>query len=275
MDQFDPGDIMVCMAAERISGFFGVPSHFHGILSLEQSFLDRHTCPQLKTIISNAAPLPQVIKEGIIDHFGEGLLHETYGSTEAGIVTNLRPVDQRRKQHCVGQPFPCTLVKIVDDGGIECAADQVGELFSSSPYLFNGYWDRPAETRKAFQKGFVTVGDLARRDDEGYVYIVDRKKDMVISGGINIYPREVEEVLQHNKAIKEVAVVGVPDKKWGEHLKAFVVVQPGAELDAQKIRNFCNERIASFKSPKEVSFIRALPRNAGGKVLKNELRKRR
>jgi len=275
MDQFDPGEVMKCLATEHITGFFGVPTHFHGMLSLEQSYLDHHQCPQLTTIISNAAPLPQALKERIIDHFGEGLLHETYGSTEAGIVTNLRPGDQLRKQQCVGQPFPCTMVKIADDDGDECLVDQVGELFSLSPYLFNGYWDRPKETREAFNDGWVTVGDMARRDEDGYLYIVDRKKDMVISGGFNIYPRETEEILVQHVSIAEAAVGGVPDEKWGEHLKAFVVVRPGAALDVQEVLDFCNGRIARIKTPQEVAFIDALPRNAGGKVLKTELRKLR
>jgi long-chain acyl-CoA synthetase len=272
MDDFDPAGVMNCLATEHITGFFGVPTHFHGMLSLEQSFLDRHHSPHLTTIISNAAPLPQDLKERIINHFGEGLLHETYGSTEAGIVTNLRPGDQSRKQKCVGQPFPCTLVKIVDNNGDECLANQVGELFSLSPYLFNGYWDLPAETKKAFHDGWATVGDLARRDEEGYVYIVDRKKDMVISGGFNIYPSEIEDMLVQHEDILDVAVVGMPDVKWGEYLKAFVVVRSGAALDARKILDFCEGRIAKIKTPKEIAFVDALPRNAGGKVLKTELR---
>jgi long-chain acyl-CoA synthetase len=275
MDQFDPDEVMKCLATENITGFFGVPTHFHGMLSLEQSFLDYHHCPQLRTIISNAAPLPQVLKERIIDHFGEGLLHETYGSTEAGIVTNLRPGDQLRKRQCVGQPFPCTQVKVVDDDGNECPVDQVGELLSLSPYLFNGYWNRPVETSEAFHDGWVTVGDMVRRDEEGYLYIVDRKKDLVISGGVNIYPRETEDVLVQHARIDEVAVVGVPDEKWGEHLKAFVVVRPGLALDVQDVLDFCDGRIARIKTPKEVAFIDALPRNAGGKVLKTELRQLR
>ena len=138
------------------------------------------------------------MKERLVEYFGPGLLHETYGSTEAGIVSNLRPPDQLRKQRCVGQPFPCTLVELRRGDGSVCDPEEVGELFSTSPYLFNGYWNKPRETEEAFQAGWVTVGDLARRDKEGHLYIVDRKKDMVISGGVNIYPREVEEViLQH------------------------------------------------------------------------------
>ena len=199
-------------------------------------------------------------------------MHETYGSTEAGIVTNLRPADQLRKLQCVGQPFPATLVEIRRDDGSLCAADEVGELFSTSPYLFNGYWKKPDATAEAWRDGWVTVGDMARRDADGHVYIVDRKKDMVISGGINIYPREIEEVLVRHPDIAEAAVIGVPDEKWGEKLKAFVVRRQGASLTAEAVLAFCEGRISGIKTPKDVAFIEQIPRNASGKVLKTTLR---
>ena len=142
MDQFDPERILTHFVDENISGFFGVPTHFHGILALEKAVLEKGSKHQLKTIISNAAALPQQIKEQLVDQFGDGLLHETYGSTEGGIISNLRPDDQLRKQQCVGQAFPCTEIKILNDSGKNCEANEVGELFSTSPYLFNGYWKR-------------------------------------------------------------------------------------------------------------------------------------
>jgi long-chain acyl-CoA synthetase len=150
----------------------------------------------------------------------------------------------------------------------------VGELYSRSPYLFNGYWGRPEETAEACRDGWVTVGDLARRDAEGYLYIVDRLKDMVISGGVNIYPREVEEIIFQHPAVQEAAVIGVPDDKWGEVLKAFVVVRPGAELSSSALLGFLEPRIARMKLPKHVEFIAQVPRNANGKVLKTALRAR-
>jgi acyl-CoA synthetase (AMP-forming)/AMP-acid ligase II len=180
-----------------------------------------------------------------------------------------------RKVACVGQPIPGTLVKVINEAGQACAANEVGELFSSSPYLFNGYWERPEETIQAFQDGWVTVGDLVRRDEEGYLYIVDRKKDMVISGGVNIYPREVEEVLVTHPLISDAAVIGVPDEKWGESLKAFVVLRGDGTLDEDAVAEFCEGRISRIKIPRGVEVIDAIPRNATGKVLKTELRKRR
>ncbi len=273
MDVFEPAEVMQKLGTESITGFFGVPTHFHVMLAQEQAVLDLARKHSLRTVISNAAPLPQAMKERIVKFFGHGLLHETYGSTEGGIVSNLRPPDQLRKLQCVGQPFPYTLVELRDDDGNEVGPDQVGELFSRSPYLFDGYWQRPEETEAAYHDGWVTVGDMARRDDEGYLYIVDRKKDMVISGGVNIYPREIEEILFAHPDIADVAVIGVPDEKWGERLKAFVVIGGDADLDQDAVIDYCEGRISSMKTPKEVVFIDLLPRNVGGKVLKTDLRK--
>jgi long-chain acyl-CoA synthetase len=275
MDKFEPEEVVRRLSAGAVTGFFGVPTHFHALMSLEKPLLEGHRPAALKTVISNAAALPQAMKETLIAHYGEGLLHETYGSTEAGIVTNLRPPDQLRKRQCVGQPFPATEVEIRRDDGTVCAPDEVGELFSISPYLFNGYWQKPEATAEAWRDGWVTVGDLARRDAEGHIYIVDRKKDMVISGGMNIYPREIEEVLVRHPEIAEAAVVGVPDAKWGERLKAFVVRRRGSSLSAEAVIAFCEGRIAGMKIPKDVAFIEQIPRNSKRKVLKTELRARR
>lgn len=271
MDKFEPEDVIRKFRDERITGFFGVPTHFHAIFGLDQAFLDAHRSESLHTIISNAAPLPQAMKEKICAHFGQ-ILHETYGSTEASIVSNLRPADQLRKKACVGQAFPGTLIEIRRPDGAVCEPEEVGELFVASACLFNGYWKRPDETAEAFQNGWVTVGDLAKKDAEGHLYIVDRIKDMVISGGINVYPREIEEVLIKAPEIADAAVIGVPDEKWGERLKAFIVLTPGASLDGDGIAAWCDGKISGMKVPKDIRFIDALPRNASGKVLKTDLR---
>jgi acyl-CoA synthetase (AMP-forming)/AMP-acid ligase II len=150
---------------------------------------------------------------------------------------------------------------------------EVGELFSASPYLFNGYWNNPEATRACMRDGWVTAGDMARMDEEGHIYLVDRKKDMFISGGVNVYPREIEEQLFRLGGVKEAAVVGVPDSYWGEVGRAFIVRQPGAALDADAVLAYCKSKLAGYKLPKSVAFVDALPRNAAGKVLKTELRK--
>ena len=273
MDSFEPEQVVTKLGGEAMTGFFGVPTHFNVIFSLERQLLEANRPDALRTVISNAAALPQAMKETLVDYFGPGILHETYGSTEAGIVTNLRPADQLRKKACVGQPIAGTLVSVRNEDGNECGPDEVGELFSTSPYLFNGYWNRPEETADAFHDGWVTVGDLVRRDDEGYLYIVDRKKDMVISGGVNIYPREVEEVLITHPDVRDVAVIGVPDEKWGESLKAYIVLDATAHGDTEALIEFCDGKISRMKTPRQVEFIDAIPRNPTGKVLKTELRK--
>ena len=270
LSRFDPEEVLRRLHRGAATGVFMVPTHFHAIFALEKAVLAKHSAAALKAIISNAAALPQATKERIVGHFGDGILHETYGSTEAGIVCNLRPADQLRKQRCVGQPFTTTEVRLLDENG-EVAPGEVGELFSSSPFLFNGYWRKLHETAEAFRDGWVSVGDLARRDEEGYIYIVDRKKDMVISGGVNIFPREVEEELLRHPDIRDAAVVGVPDRRWGERLKAFLVLRPGASLDAAGLSAFCEGRLARFKVPRLVETLAELPRNAYGKVLKGEL----
>ena len=153
--------------------------------------------------------------------------------------------------------------------------DEAGELFSTGPFLFNGYWKNQTETDAAFQDGWVSVGDIARKDADGYLYIIDRKKDMVISGGVNIYPSEVESVLAQHPSIVEAGVIGVPDEKWGERLKAFVVITADEAFSIDQVISFSEARLAKYKVPKEFEIIPQLPRNASGKLLKAALRERR
>lgn len=273
VDSFDPEDILRELSIDEISGVFMVPAHFHAIFALEPKLLAALQSFELRTIISNAAPLPQATKKKIVEYFGEGLLHECYGSTEGGIITSLRPEDQLRKQKCVGHPFPATEVSIRNEEGVECIPNEVGELFCRSPCLFNGYWQLPEETAEALQLGWCTVGDLARRDEEGYIYIVDRKKDMVITGGMNVYPSEIEDVLIRHPNIIEIAVIGVADDHWGESLKAFVITKNGKPPDYDELVTFCEDSLAKFKIPRKFVQIDALPRNAGGKILRTVLRK--
>lgn len=274
LDKFEPEVTLERLKHGGITGLFMVPTHFQLIFALPDDVLAKYARPAtLKSILANAAPLPQALKPRILEYFGESVLHELYGATETGLVCNLRPRDQLRKASCVGTPFAHVEVEIRREDGSVCDADEVGELWSRAPVMFNGYWNRPEETAKAVKDGWVSVGDMARRDREGFLHIVDRKKDMVISGGVNIYPREIEELLFTHPSIEDVAVVGVPDETWGERLKAFAVLRE--PLTAEDISVFCAGRIAAYKIPKELEAVAALPRNANGKVLKTELRARR
>lgn len=272
MRQFDPELLLRLVSEHRITDFFGVPTMFHAVFALPDKTRARYDTSSVDVIVSNAAPLPQASKSKIIDFWPNAGLHETYGSTEGAIVTNLRPPDQLRKESCVGLPFFLTEVKLVDDQGNEVPPGEVGELFSRSPFLFSGYYNKEQQTSDSLSDGFFSSGDLARRDEEGYVYIVDRKKDMIISGGVNIYPRETEEVLHQHSAVIEAACIGVPDDYWGEAMKAVVVLRPGQTVGEDQLIAWCRERLSDYKVPKSVDFIEELPRNPAGKILKRQLR---
>jgi long-chain acyl-CoA synthetase len=271
----DPEAILARLARGDVSGVFMVPTHFSRLFSLPEATLDRQRGHALKTIISNAAALPQTMKERAVEQFGPGLLHETYGSTEAGIVTNIRPSDILRKAGSVGLPFTGMEVELRDEAGGMVPPGTVGELFCRGATTFDGYWSRPDATAETLQDGWVTVGDMATRDEEGFLTIVDRKKDMVVTGGMNVYPREVENVIARLPGVREVAVVGLPDAEWGERLHAFVVADEAQRPNEDVIVSACRTSLAGYKQPRGVSFLPELPRNAGGKILKRELRELR
>lgn len=272
MRGFDPEAVAELLAQARHSGVFMVPTHFMGLFGLPSHRIEGLAKNTLKAVISNAAALEQPLKEQIVQHFGEGRLHECYGSTEGGIVTSQRPADQLRKQRCVGLPFVNTEIRLLDDGGDPVADGEPGELFSRSPYLFSGYWNKPDKTRECMRDGWVSAGDVARRDEGGYYYIVDRKKDMVVSGGINIYPREVENVINRHPDVLESAAFGVADPTWGERLEiALVLREREGELAPAELEAFCARHLGRQKIPKHFHRVDALPRNAMGKITKADL----
>ncbi len=272
LQKFDPEKVLAELECSAATNVFMVPTHFNALFALGEDRLRNTDISSLKTVISNAAPLPQSIKERIVDVFGKGLLFECYGSTEAGVVSNLRPADQLRKERSVGLPFPCTEVRLLDDGDSEVKPGEVGELFSRSPYLFNGYWRRPEETAATMRDGWFSAGDLAHRDEEGYLYLVDRKGDRILSGGMNIYPREVEEALTRHPAVMEAAVYGIPDERWGELVHGSIVVRPGSQVAASELVEHCRTLVAGYKVPRGLDTVESLPRNAAGKVLRRALR---
>jgi long-chain acyl-CoA synthetase len=274
LPKFDPELVLKMLREDQMTSTFMVPTHFSAIFALGDEVVAQHGATALKTIICNAAPLPQPMKERIVGSFGEGLLFESYGSTEASIVSNNRPEDQLRKENSVGRPFPCTEVQLLDEAGEPVAAGEVGELYSRSPYLFNGYLGREKDSEAAFRDGWFSAGDLARQDEEGFIYLVDRKSDLIISGGVNIYPKEVEQVLLRHPAVADVAVYGIADDYWGESVKASVVLKPGQEAAQAVLLEYCEGKLARYKQPKIVDFETVLPRNAAGKILKRELRDR-
>jgi fatty-acyl-CoA synthase len=268
---FDPDQVFDLIRDQGVTVFFGVPTMF---IALQQHpRWAEADFSKLKLVISGGAPCPQPVFD---EFWRRGVAFKTgYGLTEAGPNTFwLPPEDLRRKPGSVGLPLFHIDVRIVNHEGRECAADELGELLVRGPHVCAGYWKRPEETAAAFVGDWLRTGDLARRDSEGYYWIVGRSKDLIISGGENIYPAEVESVLAAHPAVAEAALIGLPDPKWGEVGLAIVALRPGAHLEADALIDFCAAHLARFKTPRYVAFVEALPKTAAGKIDKKPLRER-
>src|SRR3989441_675050 len=224
----------------------------------------------LRALILGAAPCPHALKVRAEAVFGQ-VLWEFYGATETGINTVLRPEDQLRKPGSCGTALPGQEIRLVRADGAEAAVGEPGELMVRSNWLAEDF-NRPDATRGSLHKGFFSVGDVAYRDQDGYFYICDRRIDMIISGGVNIYPAEIEAVLHAHPAVMDAAVIGVPDDQWGESVKAVVELRGGMEVTADALIAFCGDRLAGFKKPRSIDFVDELPRDAAGKLLKRKLR---
>jgi len=272
LSRFSIERLLDLIESHRITKAHLVPSHFAAFFALSAAERRRWDLSSLSCIVSGTAPLAQSVKEKIVEAFGADVLHERYGSTEASIVSNLRPADQLRKAACVGLPFPSVEVEVRGEDHRVLPPGEVGELWSRSPLMFSGYWRRPEAQAKAVRGGWVSAGDLARRDDEGYLYLVDRKDDMIISGGENVYPREIEEVLLRHPAVQEAAVIGLPHEYWGEAITGFVHLRAGMSADEDALRRFCERHLAKWKVPKRIYLRPPLPRNSMGKVLRRLVR---
>ena len=245
---------------------------YERILALGADTLAKHDWTSLRMMISGGSALTTQTKEGVLVTFPACGLHEFYGATEAGVITNLRPHDQARKRRCVGRPVFDTEVAIRDEAGQDVPVGEIGEIWLRGPTIFSGYFNAPEKNQAVFSGDWCTLGDVGRIDDEGYVYIVDRSKDVIKSGGVNVYPVEIEEVLLEQAGVMEVAVVGIADPTWGEAVHAVVVAAPQVRLDPEFLLSRCREHLAGYKVPKTVEFRTELPRNANGKVLKRVLR---
>ena len=271
---FDAQEVLRSIDRRKLTYVSMVPTMYAMILGLPADTKARYDVSSMRVLISSSAPLLTKTKEEILQFFAASQLNEFYGSSEGGIVTNLKPRDQMRKTRCVGQAMFGVQVKLLDEQGNEVPTGQVGELYSLGP-CFTEYHRMPDATRKAFRDGWFSAGDMARKDEEGYYYIVDRKNDLIISGGENIYPAEVEEVLSRHPAVKELAVVGIPDEKWGESVHAVVVPHEGSNARAEEIIGFCEGRLARYKRPRSVEFVDELPKTPTGKILKRVIRDKR
>lgn len=269
---FDPVAILETIERERITEFFMAPTMYDLIFSLPDEEKKKYDVSSVRCAISSGAPLHTATKDAILEFFEGADLHEFYGATEIGFMTNLRPCDQRRKIRCVGKPSLGTDLKLLDPDGNEVKQGEVGEVHAYNPCLMQEYYKNPEATEKGRRGHYFSVGDMARCDEEGYYYIVDRLQDMIISGGANIYPAEIEGTLHSHPKITEAAVIGIPNETWGESIKAIVVLKPGETATEEEIIEYCKANAADYKKPRSVDFIDELPRNPSGKILKRTLR---
>ena len=278
---FDAAELLALLARERITFTSLVPTHYVMMLELPAAEKARHDLSRVGKLLVSSAPARRETKLAILELFPNSRLFELYGSTEAGWVTILRPDEQIDHLGSVGREWAGSgAIRLLDGDGREVPDGEVGELHSRTAYVFDGYWQDPDKTRECFQSAWCSVGDMARRDEHGFIHLVDRKSNMIISGGENIYPSEVEAVLAAHPAVQDVAVVGLPDAKWGESVQAVVVPRPAAglapaALEAQ-LQAWCRERIAGFKRPRAYAFIAEseMPRTATGKIQHRRLRER-
>jgi fatty-acyl-CoA synthase/long-chain acyl-CoA synthetase len=271
--RFEPEDWLRLVAKHGVTTTFSAPTPIRMVCNLPAEVKARYDVRSMKRMIANAAPWSYALKLSYLASFPEDSLWEVYGSTELGVNTILEPKDQRRKPGSCGKPSPGVEIKLLDENGGEVTQPGVpGELFVRSKTVFSTYYKAHEKYEEDRRGSFHTVGDMAYFDDEGFYFICDRKKDMIISGGMNIYPAEIEAALEHHPRIADVAVFGIPSEEWGESVHAVVVAQPGTKLDEAEVLAYAREHLAGYKLPRSVSFLDEIPRTGSGKILKRVLR---
>ncbi|MBD0383110.1 long-chain-fatty-acid--CoA ligase [Paenibacillus sedimenti] len=267
--KFDIDLILTTINKLRPTIFPGAPTMYVALINHKR--IKDYDISSINVCVSGSAPLPLEVQERFEELTG-GRLIEGYGLTEASPVTHANPVLGYRKIGTIGIPFPDTEAKVVNpDSGEEMPIGEIGELIIRGPQVMKGYWNRERETSLTIKEGWLYTGDMARMDDDGFFAIVDRKKDLIIAGGYNIYPREIEEILYEHPAVQEAAVAGIPDQYRGETVKAFVVLKSGMTLTEKELELWCRERLAAYKVPRRIEFRESLPKTMVGKVLRRQL----
>jgi acyl-CoA synthetase (AMP-forming)/AMP-acid ligase II len=273
---FDPVQVLDAIERDKVTILHLAPTMIQSVL--EQPGIAQRDLSSVRVVCYSAAPMPiNILRKGLA-LMGD-VFHQVYGQTEGAVSVLLRSQHrpegsdrERRRLESVGQPLVGTEVRLVDDAGREVPAGEAGEITYRGGVMFRGYWNDMAATLATLRDGWIRSGDIGRFDEDGFLYIVDRKKDMVISGGENIYSREVEQALVQHPAVLEAAVIGVPDAKWGEAVRAVVVLRTGARAAGDELIAHCRTLIASYKKPRSIVFTAALPKNANGKIDKNQIR---
>ncbi|HET6571391.1 MAG TPA: long-chain fatty acid--CoA ligase [Solirubrobacterales bacterium] len=266
--KFEPGEALATMQRDRVTHFYGVPTMFGALLHEPER--ERFDTAALRTCITGGASMPVEVLRGFEDAFGAKVM-EGYGLSETSPVASSNHPDRERKPGSIGTPIEGVEMKLVDENDAEVAQGEVGEIVIRGHNVMKGYWQRPEATAEAMRGGWFHSGDMARVDEDGYFFIVDRKKDLIIRGGYNVYPREVEEVLYEHPKIREAAVVGVPHDEWGEEIGAAVVLLEGERLSPEEVSAYVKDRIAAYKYPRLVWFVDELPKGPTGKILKREI----
>ena len=272
LPRFEVRDALRAIKRYRPTFFPGVPTMF--IALSQEKDAEKHDIACLRVCYSGGAPLALETLDDFEKLTG-GRVVEGYGLAETSPATHCNPVFGRRKRGSVGLPYPDTLARIVDleDPDRVLGPEEVGELCIKGPQVMKGYWKMPEETAKTVRDGWLFTGDIARMDDDGYFYIMDIKKDMIIAGGFNIYPKDIDQILAEHPKVAEAVAVGVPDRYRGETVKAFVVLKPGETATEEEILNFCRQNLAKYKVPTRMEFCAALPKSSSGKILRRILRR--
>ena len=268
MEMFQPKEVIETLVKENITVFMGVPSMYAVLIEAGKNNI---TFPSLRLAVSGGAALPvEVFRQ--VKAILKLPIVEGYGLTEASPAVSFNPLDGVQKEGSIGLPLPNVDCRIFNDRDEEVPAGEVGELVVRGENVMLGYYNQEDKTKEALMNGWLHTGDLAKKDDEGYIYIVDRKKDMVIVGGLNVYPREVEEVIYQYPKVKEAAVIGINDSLRGEYVKAVVALKEGMTCSSRELLKFLKEKLANYKLPREIDFVDALPKNSTGKILKRLLK---
>ena len=270
MKKFDPDEALFRIEKEKISRLGMVPTMLHQLL--HSPAFGRADVSSVNRINYGASPMPRDLLAMALERFADVKMTQSYGSSECGQLTVLKPQDQVRKFGCTGRPLVFVDVRVFNEGFGEVSPCEIGEIVTRGPHVMTGYLNRAKETEEALRTGWCRTGDMAVVDEEGFITIIDRKTDLIISGGENIYPKEVEDVLRSHPAVAEAAVFGIPDEQWVESVCAAIVLRPGMTTSDTELIDYCKKRLASYKKPRTVAFLGALPKNEWGKTLKDVLK---
>jgi long-chain acyl-CoA synthetase len=268
LPRFDAGKALEIFERDKVTVFMGVPTMYGAILNHPDR--ERYDLSGLRICVSGGASMPVELMRGFEQAF-DCMILEGYGLSETSPVASFNHPDRERKPGSIGTPIRGVEMKVFDENDREVPAGEVGEIVIRGENVMKGYWNRADATADAIRDGWFHTGDMARVDDDGYFFIVDRKKDMIIRGGYNVYPREVEEVLYEHPAVREAAVVGIPHAEWGEEVGAAVALKDGEQISAAELQAYVKEQVASYKYPREIWFVDELPKGPTGKILKREI----